>query len=88
MIKSYTTCKGCGARIFYVKTMNGNRMPLNPDEITFTPAGGPDTFVTMDGKVERGKRSQDGQTGYLSHFATCPMANRFRNVKRARREED
>ena len=30
-------------------------MPCDPGAIRFTPAGGPETFVTVDGKVVRGR---------------------------------
>ena len=56
-------------------------MPCDPYVITFTPGGGPETFVTQEGKVERGKRSKEGQIGYISHWATCPQAKRFRKDK-------
>lgn len=74
----YGTCRGCGAQILWVVTQKGKAMPCNPYVICFTPCGGPETFVTPDGKVVRGKRSTDGEIGYISHFATCPQAKRFK----------
>ena len=73
------TCKSCGASIRWVITTKLKKMPCDPDPIRFTPAGGPETFVTREGKVERGKRNPQGsKVGFISHFATCPQADRFR----------
>ena len=56
-------------------------MCCNPEVIFFTPGGGPETFVTPEGKVVRGKRSRDGQIGYIAHWATCPQSKRFKKEK-------
>ena len=78
----YGTCRACGARILWLKTTKGKNMPVDPGVIRFHAAGGPETFVTVDGKVERGQRKTDGdQWGYISHFATCPEADRMRKRK-------
>lgn len=77
----YGFCKGCGAQILWTMTERGKSMPCDPYIITFVPGGGPETFVTPEGKVERGARSKDGKIGYISHFATCPQSRRFRKEK-------
>lgn len=75
----YGKCRACGARILWLKTTKGKNMPVDPGVIRFHVAGGPETFVTVNGKVERGQRATAGnQWGYISHFATCPQADRFR----------
>ena len=72
-------CRGCKKQILWTRTKTGKAMPLNPEAIRFTPAGGPETFVTADGNVIRGKRDGSGAViGYISHFATCPEHDRFR----------
>lgn len=76
--QNYGFCKGCGAQILWIRTAAGKSMPCDPKVIFFTPGGGPETFVTSEGKTERGKRSRDGQIGYISHFATCPQSQRFK----------
>lgn len=79
MDSNFGTCRACGYRVRWIRTKNGKNMPCNPEAVRFTPGGGPETFVTGDGKVERGRRAKDGSTvGYISHFATCPQADRFR----------
>ena len=36
-----TQCRGCGADIAFIKTVAGKSMPVDPNSIRFTPAGGP-----------------------------------------------
>lgn len=73
------TCRACGATIRWVITTKLRRMPCDPWQYRFTPGGGNETFVTTDGRVIRGKRSKCGpQAGFISHFATCPYADRMR----------
>ncbi len=79
--QNYGTCRGCGAQILWTITTKGKSMPCNPEVIFFTPGCGNETFVTPQGKVVRGKRSKDGQAGYISHFATCPQSKRFKKEK-------
>ncbi len=72
-------CKGCKKQILWTRTRKGKSMPVNPELIRFTPAGGPETFVTPDGDIVRGKRdSSSMRYGYISHFGTCPEAKRFK----------
>ena len=79
----YSFCRGCGAQIIWTRTPAGKNMPCDPYVITFTPGGGPETFVTPEGKVERGKRSKEGQIGYISHWATCPQSKRFKKKEQS-----
>ena len=84
MDSNFGTCRACGYRIRWIKTKNGKSMPCNAQAVRFTPGGGPDTFVTKEGKVERGKRDKAGSAvGYISHFATCKQADRFRKRDQA-----
>lgn len=72
-------CKGCGQEIKWIRTGTGRSMPCDLPPVNFTPGGGPETFVTEAGKVERGQKRKDGtEKGYQSHFATCPCAGAFR----------
>lgn len=82
MSQSFGTCRGCGKQILWTKTAAGRNMPCDPTVIWFTPEGGPETFVTPEGRVLRGRRDRRGEMmGYISHFATCPAAKRFRREK-------
>ena len=81
-------CRGCGAEIAFIKTVKGKTMPVNPESIYFIPAGGPNTYVMIDGTVERGReptwedQGTPTQIGYISHFATCPERDKFRKGDR------
>ncbi len=79
--QNFGTCRGCKRTILWTETRNNKHMPCDPEAIIFTPAGGPDTFVTPDGRVVRGKRSIEGEIGYISHFATCPNRAQFKKEK-------
>ena len=73
------TCKSCGAPIMFIRTERGKVMPCNPEEVRFERSGGPETFITGDGRVQRGKRDPSGRLyGHISHFATCPNADHHR----------
>lgn len=81
-MSDYSVCRSCGARIRWIKTISGKAMPCDAEEIRFNRGGGPETFVTPEGKVERGRRCREGEyTGYISHFATCPFADCHRKRK-------
>ncbi len=77
-----TPCRGCGKPIAFIKTKLGKAMPVNPESIKFVPAGGPNTYVLLDGSVARGRGVQYGDTetkiGYISHFATCQKRDDFK----------
>lgn len=56
-------------------------MPCNAGPVSYDPdfVGGDLVVVTPDGKVDRGHFSPTGsRKGYISHFATCPYADRYR----------
>ena len=74
-------CRGCGADIGFIKMQKSTTMPVDVDGVFFTPDEyeGPETFVTIDGRVVRGVRRKNGSVyGFISHFATCPAAHEFR----------
>ena len=74
-----TPCRACGAEIAFIKTVKGKTMPVDPEAVSFTPAGGPEAFVMLYGRVVRGVRRKNGSAaGFVSHFATCPAADEMR----------
>jgi len=75
MVRTITTCKGCGASMFYVKTERGKYMPLNAEP---DPKG---NIVVFDGtaRVFRpGLLFDTAEPRYTSHYATCPKHQQFR----------
>ena len=81
-------CRGCGQEIAFIKTAKGKTMPVNPEAVYFIPAGGPNTYVMVDGSIQRGREpdtedwGKPAQIGYISHFATCPAADSFRGKRK------
>ena len=77
------TCRGCGAKIRFIKTVAGKTIPVNPEEVAYEQkARGSLKIVTTNGEVLSAEWPADPQKatgiGYISHFATCPKANGFR----------
>lgn len=78
-----TRCKACGARVVWIRTRSGKRMPCDADTIVYweNPKGSK-KVVTPDGDVVsadlKGKPENATGVGYVSHFASCPEADRFR----------
>jgi hypothetical protein len=73
MEKKITKCSGCNQEIFFIITKNGKAMPVDAE------------IVTSDGKqllwvdeLTGFRKLEAGRKGYISHFATCPDANKFR----------
>ena len=76
-------CKACGVDLIWIKMKSGKVMPCNPGVMYYKadPAGSA-KIVTQDGRVLsaelcESKRGADG-IGYISHYAVCPGAERFR----------
>jgi len=83
-------CKGCGADIIWIKMKTGKAMPCDPEKVPFNntwPAGGL-TLITPEGKIAKGEMDLSSDTyGYVSHFATCPVANKFRKERDNAKED-
>lgn len=80
---SYGRCRGCGQKILWLTLTSGSYHPADPERIESDEYEPGDTLIVVDAegaKVERIKpgESYDGTHGYISHFATCPKANKFR----------
>lgn len=80
----FGTCRSCGKRILWVRTKAGKNMPCNPELVTYVSRyGAKDKIVTPNGEVLSGEVVSAGTLnstgiGYISHFATCPNADRYR----------
>ena len=77
------TCKGCGAAIIWIRTPGGKTMPCDPDPAYYREReGASGKIVTPNGMVLSADigvpPSQATGYGYISHFSTCPAADRFR----------
>ena len=75
-------CKACGAEIIFFKSrIGGKLMPCNADPVYYGP-GKKDRVITQNREVISCQILPDENgaigTGWVSHFATCPAAERFR----------
>lgn len=76
-------CRSCGERIMFIRMKSGKSMPVNPTFVNFkNNPGGKDRIVLPSGDViacdaNVSVEDEDGY-GYVSHFATCPMAGKHR----------
>lgn len=83
MSTTLTACRGCGAKIIWVTMKSGKAMPCDPEPLPYwLGKKGVYRIVTPNGEVvaaslDGPSREADG-IGYISHFATCPRARRFR----------
>jgi hypothetical protein len=77
------TCRGCGRQIVFIRMKTGKLMPCDPVGVRFMPMpGAKETYITPDGSAIRGAQAPDGAMGYISHFATCPAADKFRGGRK------
>lgn len=85
-------CRACGAEIMFIKSVAGKTIPVNVEQITYQQkAGGSMKVVTPNGEVISGELTVDPQKatgiGYISHFATCPEADKFRKPRKSDRKK-
>ena len=74
-------CVSCGRRVYWAMTVNDQRMPVDAEAV---PDG--NMVMAVDGKTGALKvyaLADDAvvdpaRRRYVSHFATCPHANRWR----------
>ena len=81
-------CRGCGARIEWIRTTAGKNMPVDPEPVFIIEGEGKDRFVTDEGAVIVGRRVRpeeaprtfptDFPVGFVPHWKTCPNAGDFR----------
>lgn len=71
-----SACRSCGARVRWVKTVNGKPMPLDPQPSArgnIIVVDGIAKYVPVDDNATFGTR-------FVSHFATCPNAKSHRKT--------
>ncbi len=77
-------CRSCGAEILFIKTAGGKMTPVNAEPVRFNyQLGAKGRVVTGNGEVLPADIREDGEErGWISHFSTCPDADKFRKGKR------
>lgn len=77
-------CRGCGARIMFLRTPAEKWLPVNPELVSSDDLDDGDKLVTEAGNIVTvGGKKPDGYgiDGYVPHWATCTDPNRFRKGK-------
>lgn len=82
-------CKGCGAEIDFIRTPTGKLMPVDMELVPFWQKdGAPGKIVKRNGllvsAVFTEEEAPDGVSmsiGRIPHWATCPVADRFKRAK-------
>lgn len=74
-------CRSCGKRIRFIRMKSGKNMPVDERFVNYKlAADGKERVVTPAGDVVACIIGVDANEadgfGYVSHFATCPDANR------------
>lgn len=79
-------CRACRQQIKWIKTAAGKTMPVDPLVTPYWPSeGASGKIVTPEGAVvscEFTGPRDTAKLGFVSHFATCPAADRFRRGKK------
>lgn len=76
-------CKSCGAEIIWIETPGGKKMPCDPEQVVYKMRKGARAkIVTQNGEVHSAdlgvELGQGDGIGYISHWSTCPFAERHR----------
>ncbi len=76
-------CKSCGAQIQWIRTKMGKAIPVDPEPVPYwKKEGAAGRVVTPEGEILccefESKEIVATGVGYISHFATCPHADRHR----------
>ena len=77
-----STCRSCGAKIEWKTLQSGKNHPVDPDLVSVEDCEKGDKLVLEDGKVlvVTAEDERDIE-GYVSHFSTCPDADKWRKSK-------
>ena len=81
-------CKGCGAEILWATTINGKKIPLDPEPDPLRGA------VFYDGvqaivlrAAARKEALAEGEPLYTAHWSTCARAAHYRKGRRANADQ-
>ncbi len=81
-------CRGCGAEIVWIRTLGRKSIPCDPELVTYWERkNAKGKVVTPNGEVIScvfsGDPNKATGVGFTTHFATCPVADRFRRDRHA-----
>ena len=93
MNRKDTECKACKAPIKFIKlAIDGTWIPLDVDPVGVRKKAGGNSYILPDGRMVFGEQVGDAcdepgiLSAYISHFATCPYAGRFRKPRKRDRK--
>ena len=78
-----TICRSCRAKILYIETVSGKKMPCNAEPVLYKETGeGNDKVITPEGvliscDLVTDPNEADG-LGYVPHWGTCNAPDKFR----------
>lgn len=74
-------CRYCGEEILMIHMAKGTTMPVDREPVHYTPGGGPDRFITLDGHTVFGRERRNGsECAFKPHFKTCKNSeDRYRD---------
>lgn len=80
-------CRGCGAPIVWIRTQGGKSMPCDPGSVLYRQrARAAGKIITTNGEVLSCDLNVSPEEatglGYISHFSTCPQAEKFKRKDR------
>jgi hypothetical protein len=78
-----SNCRYCGSELVWIRMKSGKAMPCNTGKIPYKEdQNGNMKLVTEDGRVVTARPLENTEgadgIGYVSHYATCPGAERIR----------
>lgn len=88
-------CRGCGAEIYWVRTVQGTRTQVDAEPVWVKLKLGGYPFFRLDGSIVNGTKAGDADDdpdsnfieAHESHFATCPVGGTFRKPRKPRDRE-
>lgn len=82
-----STCKSCGAKIIWIETVSGKKMPCDPGLIDAVDLEEGDLLVLEDGETLKVRPGHTVGEGYISHFSTCPDADEWRQQEKKKKRD-
>ena len=87
-----TNCRACGERIAFIRCKSGKYIPVDEcSQYYIVNPNGKGRFITIEGDIVIGDMTEDQNKadgiGYISHFATCPEADKFRKQRKSDRKK-
>jgi hypothetical protein len=72
-----STCRSCGQNILWFTLASGKKHPVDPESVNAKECDDGARLVTEEGEVLTVEAGDDFW-GHVSHFSTCPDADKWR----------